>query len=105
MNNLILLHSVEKILLVGKHKEGDTRKSLLLEQLLQLCTCLINPPTVGAIDYVHQCVSLVEIVAPVGTDRLLACTQTTTTGNQFLLNAVLLSPKAQHDNVTKGAAR
>jgi hypothetical protein len=34
----------------------------------------------------------------------LACTQTTTTGNQFLLNDVLLSPKAQHDNVTKGAA-
>lgn len=71
--NLVFLHGVEEILLVGKHEQGDTREPLLLQQLLQLSAGLVNPPAVRAIDDVHKRIGLVEVVAPVGTDRLLTC--------------------------------
>ena len=44
--NLVFLHGVEEILLVGKDEQGDTREPLLLEQLLQLSAGLVNPPAV-----------------------------------------------------------
>jgi len=71
--HLVLLHGVDQILLVRKHKEWNTREALLLEKLLQLSSRLVDPPAIGAIDDVHKGVGLVEIIAPVGTDRLLTC--------------------------------
>ena len=44
--NLVFLHGVEEILLVGKDEQGDAREPLLLEQLLQLSAGLVNPPAV-----------------------------------------------------------
>jgi len=65
-------HGLGEILLVGKDEEDSVAELVLSEHLVELVVCFSDTLTVIAIDDKDKALSVLEVVAPEGTDLILA---------------------------------
>ena len=51
--NLLGVKGIHEVLLVAEDKHGDVGELVLLKQLAELDSCLLDAPAVCAVDHVH----------------------------------------------------
>lgn len=71
LHNLRRVQSHTYILLVREHKEGNSGKELFSEKLLKVILDFLHAHLVGGVNYINQSVSLIVVVAPVGSNLTL----------------------------------
>merc|ERR1719203_2526977 len=65
--------SAADVLFVGKNEDGQVEEAvLLLHQLYELCCALLQTPHIRRIHDVNEGIAILEVVAPISADRLLA---------------------------------
>jgi len=65
------VESAGQVLLVRHHQQRGPRKALLLQQGVQLRAAVLQPEAVRRIDDPYEPVSLLEIIAPIRSNRFL----------------------------------
>jgi hypothetical protein len=72
LDDLLAAQRAREVLLVREDEDGGAREFLLREELRELLAAVAEAAAVGGVDDPDEAVRRLEVVAPVGADRLLA---------------------------------
>jgi len=81
-------HSIGEILLIRKHKENSITELILVQHSVELVSCSINTVRVVRIDHEDETLGILVVVAPQGTDLILAADIPNSKRDVLVLNSL-----------------